>query len=202
MEVFVVWFKTAMLDRKEMKIIDELLGSYVTKNQSIVSVLNSVPVDIFRLGTQLGFAIFPARLTDNIDGLLYVDSKKKIKSYDKIIMFNEKLRNNEAHARFVVAHELGHYIERVATESNADELHDSLAARMVHGQQERSLDERRIDYLAASLLMPRDDVLQYITNNAKSSNSFDFDFYKNMAHHYIVEIDAAKERVKEVIATF
>ena len=83
MEVFVVWFKTAMLDRKEMKIIDELLGSYVTKNQSIVSVLNSVPVDIFRLGTQLGFAIFPARLTDNIDGLLYVDSKKKIKSYDK-----------------------------------------------------------------------------------------------------------------------
>ena len=115
---------------------------------------------------------------------------------------NKQITDSVLIQRFVVAHELGHYIERVATESNADELHDSLAARMVHGQQERSLDERRIDYLAASLLMPRDDVLQYITNNAKSSNSFDFDFYKNMAHHYIVEIDAAKERVKEVIATF
>lgn len=192
-----------MISLDSMKKMDEVLNSFLEKNEFAMSVLEKIPVDIFQLATLLGFAVFPARLGDSIDGLLYVDSENRIQSYDKIIMFNEKLKNDEAHARFVVAHELGHFIEKSETGSNANKLHDSLAARTVHNSQNTRSDyERQIDYLAASLLMPRDSVMKYIEKNTKKVSDFDFDFYYGMARHYIVEIDAAKERVNEVRTAF
>lgn len=112
---------------------------------------NTVPVDVVTVANTLGFAVGNASLTEDVDGFIVVkEGEKNIFGIntDKLIGING-LRSF-AWKRFIVAHELGHYV------LHYDEMADhGIYAHRDH-QKEKNAQENEADYFAANLLMPKE----------------------------------------------
>ena len=112
--------------------------------------------DILAMCETLGITTLSMPLKkQHLDGIILVDDK----SNDKIIAFDKDL--NLKQVRFVVAHELAHYITAVLNHKGGRLL---VAKRdnILHGD-DKSQEEQNMDYLAAAILIPKKDFINELT---------------------------------------
>lgn len=160
-------------------------------NNNIPSEKNT---DITKVCTSLGIIVsslkLPDELKNEIDGLILVkgDSKK--------IGVNSELSPRKA--RFVIAHELSHYI------TQGDSLEYAFKDEIYHGKEKSQL-EQDMDYMAAAILVPRKifkvylDALgitgEYTKDTVKNVNLVLVDL---LADRFQVERDLIYRRIIEV----
>ncbi len=143
--------------REEINEMEAVLSSFLKSNEIQITV----PVDIFQLATeQLGFDIRGAEFKENLEGLLVVNEfQEKIEGFDsnKVIAYNCFKDINAK--KFIVAHELAHYIEEKQASEDAKLV---LAARDHEGSYSDNKEEQRKDYIAAALLVPQSHLKKII----------------------------------------
>lgn len=109
-------------------------------------VFSGKNVKIVKLANQLGFMVGKAVLPDEVQGIIAVDKSKNSllnSGSNMVIAVNDSL--DKSKQRFIIAHELGHYILRENQE----------APIFAHRETSReSEQESDADYFAACLLMP------------------------------------------------
>lgn len=109
-----------------------------------------LPVDPFLIATTLGIKVYTASLEDKVSGMLI-----KRLARDPEIYVNGA--DSASRQRFTVAHELGHYLKRSAAGEEEWEVIDYRGPLTSDGT---DAVEIYANQFAASLLMPRDAVMQ------------------------------------------
>ena len=186
MERIQVYLMALKFSKQEMQKMEDLIKNFIeTMGIKIV-----VPVDIFKLATDLGFDVRGAEFEEQLDGILIVNEY-----VDKIEMFNKNkiiayncLKDIDA-KKFIVAHELAHYI---CEKTNAHDKKIVTAARDHKDGYSSNEQEQRMDYIAASLLIPKDDLIEFIKNRDNVT--------AQVAKRYKVPQELAQRRIEEVRA--
>lgn len=133
---------TIYTKEKSLPLEEMLADFYKTKGLEFDPENN----DLFEFVNSLGFKIWKLPLDEeNLDGIILVHKNKKK------IGLNEALDLPDA--RFVLAHELAHYIKQFSSAPN--KLLIAVRDRVLHGEQKNPL-ENDMDYLAAAILVPKD----------------------------------------------
>ena len=107
-----------------------------------------LPIDPIQIAEQLGIKVFTAGLEPNISGMLIKEPGK-----DPEIYINSS--DSTSRRRFTCAHELGHYVKRVATGTAEWATIDYRGPLTSEGTDP---DEIYANQFASSLLMPRKEV--------------------------------------------
>jgi Zn-dependent peptidase ImmA (M78 family) len=110
-----------------------------------------VPVDPIQIAQQLGIKVFTAGLEGGVAGMLV-----KRPGQDPEIYINGHDSTNRQ--RFTAAHELGHYVKHIAAGEDDWEHIDYRNALAAQGTDP---DEIFANQFAASLLMPRDEIVRF-----------------------------------------
>lgn len=168
--------------------MEKIVNRFLEKND----VHLHAPVDVFALATDLGFDVRAAYLPGTIEGLVIVDENlQRIREFNanKVIAYN--IHADIKEKRFIVAHELAHYIEK--KQENKDGAKIVVAARDHERNYSENEDEQRKDYIAASILVPMDDLKKRFDLNEK------FKDYEKIADFYRVSIELARRRVGETL---
>lgn len=192
MERLSVYIMSKPFTPEEITEMEKVVSSFLEENQ----ITLTPPVDIFKFATELGFDVRAAKLPGEIEGLIIVDeSSEKISKFrtSKVIGYNIKfdlIKN-----KFIVAHELAHYIDEKMSPSNQGSKIVVAAREPCGPNYSNNADEQRKDYMAAALLIPKEDLLKKIP---KDMSLLDDQFYQKLADYYRVDIRLAKRRVKEV----
>ncbi len=175
--------------KEEMDSMESMLNIFLENN----GIKLNVPVDVFEISTKLGFDIRGAEFKNDIDGLILVNEKlDKIEPFssNKVIAYDCK--KNIYHKKFIVGHELAHYIEAKSEQPNQQVVY---AARDHSEPYSMDMDEQRKDYLSAALLMPRDILMkEYSKDDVKATN----EFYEEVAKKFNVSLEMTKRRIEEV----
>lgn len=131
----------------------------------------SIPIKT--IAEYFGFKVYAQKtIPDNAAGNIYVGgTTNKLYGHDKVIIAakNEKF----THQRFIIAHELGHYLmDYVGStlEKDSKKLFAQAYTKENHGA--GNIKEDRADRFAAELLMPADE---FIAEYAKVMKSVEFD---------------------------
>lgn len=183
MERMQVYFMSVKFSAKEMDEMEDIIDSFFKMKK----VKISIPVDIFELATELGFDVRGAEFSEPLEGLLIVDEfENEIGGFNsnKVIVYN--CEKDIYTKKFVVAHELAHYIyEKIISKESK-----IVVAARDHENENYSDDkkEQMMDYIAAGLLVPRNDLRKY-------DKKMDF---KEIASKYNVSFELAKRRIEEV----
>ena len=187
MERIQVYFMSVKFDKTRMLKIEEIVKLFFKQNN--IEVI--IPVDVFELANSLGFDVRGAEFAEPLEGLLLVDENiLKIKGFNsnKVIAYN--CQKNIYMKKFIVAHELAHYI----SEKNKNKK-IVLAARDHEGDYSNNEDEQEMDYMAACILMPREDILQ----NFEGKNNKRAELVNLIASRYNVSSKMAERRIEEVL---
>lgn len=125
--------------REKSEPLEKLIDAFVAKNNLYLS--NNT--DIISVCKKLGISVrnFSTR-EDGYDGFILVNDKFKTIGIDREL--------NPIDRRFLIAHELGHYIK---ADSNNEKVFLALKDHLCHGI-EKTVDEHDADYLAAAFLVP------------------------------------------------
>lgn len=139
--------------------MESVIDNFFTKNKIQISL----PIDSIALAKSMGFKVFSADLGGEADALIAVNEEihaiEDVGS-NKLIVYNRSIASEE-HIRFVIAHELAHYITEKEKGNNV-----VFAERVnVHGDK-KSFEEQKMDYLAASILVPK-TLLQSLLDRLK-----------------------------------
>lgn len=166
--------------------------------------------DIIAFGSELGFDIGMMPLDEQkLDGVMLVENS------NKLIAVNENL--NLKKARFVISHELGHYITQLSEKHKDNcslnqnrQLFFATKDKIYHDK-DKPMIEHDMDYLAAAMLVPKNQFLNelnyYDVDLAKIKGAkSDLEVRKNVnqdlinyfAERYNVETDVIVKRIAEV----
>lgn len=173
--------------KKEIQEMEDL----ITKFFEVMEIERTVPVDIFKIATNLGFDVRGAEFEEKLEGLLIVNEYvDKIDGFDsnKIIAYN--CSKDIATKKFIVAHELAHYIRE---KTDAYDKNIVIAARDHVDSYSQNTEEQRMDYIAASLLIPKKDLVQFLNHDVNVE-------ILQVAERYKVPEELAKRRMEEVRA--
>lgn len=158
-------------------------------------IMREEKIDITRICSNLNIQVasltFPKELREEIDGLILV------KSNEKKIGFNCEL--DPRRARFVIAHELAHYI------TQKDHLEFAFRDKIFHGE-EKPAEEQEMDYMAAAILVSKDILKVYLKALNLNDNYTKETVTKNvnpiviqmLADVFFVEKDLICRRIIEV----
>lgn len=187
MERIRVYLMSLKFSKCEMLEMEKMLSSFLEREK----IQLSIPVDIFELASSLGFDIRGAELKGSLEGLLLVNEHiEKIEPFEsnKLIAYN--CQKEIFSKKFIVAHELMHY---VIEKSNSQYKKVVVAARDHEQSYSDDVGEQKMDYLAASLFIPRDDLKKRYENLKKDEISCE-----EVATVYNVDFELAKRRIEEV----
>ncbi|MBE6638910.1 MAG: ImmA/IrrE family metallo-endopeptidase [Ruminococcaceae bacterium] len=185
MERIQVYLMSLHFSKKEMQEMEELIAAFL----KAMNIELSIPVDIFKVATDLGFDVRGAEFQEQLEGLIAVNEHiDKADGFDsnKIIAYNCFKDINTK--KFIVAHELAHYI---SAKTNAYDKKIVVASRDHADGYSDDRVEQEMDYIAASLLIPKDDLQQFMKSNANVEIS-------QVAERYNVSEEMAKRRMTEV----
>lgn len=177
---------------------DEKRDWFFDQHKSAKRLLQSCPVDIVKLASSFGFTIFAVPLPKEHGGFIYI-GKQPIFKKNKVIAFNSRISGDDAHARFIIAHEFAHYLDIIATtKQEPSSFTEIYAAREEHQKNlERDEKEQAIDYIAASLLMPEESIRkEYMSLKVKGMTIFDI--IKSLSRLFVVEQEAVFNRLLEI----
>lgn len=189
MERIQVYIMSVKFDNTKMLELENIVKVFFEQNDIEVNI----PVDVFAVASSLGFDVRGAEFKEPLEGLLLVDENiEKIKGFDsnKIIAYN--CQKSIYMKKFIVAHELAHYISEKSKNSDKKIV---LAARDHEGEYSSNTTEQEMDYMAASILMPREDLLKKFgkKNDEKS------ELINQIASRYNVSSKMAERRIEEVL---
>jgi len=133
--------------KNESEPIEEILKFFCDQHEIDLNNTN----DMVSICQKLGIDTYSLPLhEDNLDGLILIEGDLKVIGIDETL--------NAIDSRFVIAHELGHYMyESLA--SGGKKLMFAERDKVLHGE-EKSERENDMDYLAASMLVPKDKFIQ------------------------------------------
>lgn len=191
------WLYKVKMDANLMK-IDTKAKEIQKENSSFFS--QDEPTKIADLAREFGFFVGQATLKGGAEGLIAVNKKmKSVLNTDKNMVIVVGRNIDRSRQRFIIAHELGHYVLR-------DDQSASVFARResAHG---RSEEENQADYFAACILMPTKEYLSSIrelcaANNIDLKDMTDEDKYSFaniLSKRYDVPQLAAFRRINEVL---
>jgi Zn-dependent peptidase ImmA (M78 family) len=123
-----------------------------------------LPIDPFKIAEQLGIKVFRAGLDQGISGMLIKEPAK-----DPEIYINTA--DSPSRQRFTCAHELGHYVKRVA--SGAEEW-ATIDYRNPLSSEGKDPDEKYANQFAASLLMPKKEVQRLYKTLGVAALAYEF----------------------------
>lgn len=147
-------------------------------------------IDIVGLVRSYDFVVKPIELDDEEDGFIIVDTRK---GDFRLISVNTNRTYEEA--RFILAHEIGHYIM-----SESKEKDILFAAReKTHG---RSEEENEIDYFAACLLMPKTLFIKKYKEFKKQIGDKENILAVRLADFFKVPVESAKRRMIKELKLF
>lgn len=178
-----VYLMAIKFSREEMQEMENLISVFFSTKQ----INLAAPVDIFKLATELGFDVRGAEFDGQIEGLIVVNEHvEKIGGFEsnKVIAYN--CSKSIETKKFIVAHELAHYISKKA---NAQGEKIVVAARDHAASYSEDKEEQRMDYIAASLLMPRNELCQFLQSD---------DNIPRIMERFKVPEELARRRVEEV----
>ncbi|WP_172193495.1 ImmA/IrrE family metallo-endopeptidase [Actinomyces faecalis] len=135
------------------------------------------PRDVKTIAEMIGLEVIIAPLTEDTSGLII---KRNKYSNPQIYVDSTEL---EVRQRFTIAHEIGHYFERM----NADDSEYSFVDRRGSGQYD--LHEFYADEFAGTLLMPQEEI-QRLREAGKTA--------VEMAAHFGVSVAAMNTRLKRI----
>lgn len=176
---------------KEMIEFDNILESFYIKRGICADVDY---VDVFEMATQeLKFSVSLSKLENDIDGVIMVDeSKLRIGTYEtnKVILLNNErgfYKNRET-----LSHELAHFIDE--TMSKGDKEHLIFAQR--ESSSGRSVDENKMDYIGAAILMPKRSVKIFFEKIMKENISLEKIIDKLMEKYDVSNIMAIRRIIE------
>ncbi len=181
---------------QELGEMEDFVAEFFRKN----NIKITYPVDSIALAKDMGFKVFASSLSDigeNADGLIAVnENEDKILGVNsnKIIFYDRSISSSED-IRFVIAHELAHYM----TEKEKGNKVVFAEKVKIHGEK-KSKDEQKMDYIAAAILVPK-NILSIVL---QSLNFKDCDesikplFISSLASSFKVSSSVMKRRIEEI----
>lgn len=150
---------------------------------------------IVRITKNLEFKPYETSLERNLSGTIHVGKKTKEElNYDKVIIVNEK--DDLYHQRFVVAHELAHYLFDYLGNSEYDNKEfEEAYYKNLH----KTNEEKRANRFAAAILMPRDLFIS-IYNHAREVRDNRAFTISYLSKFFQTTPDSIEKRINEVLA--
>ena len=183
MERMQVYLMSLQFSKENMQAMEDLTQGFFKR----MGIKLIPPVDIFEVATSLGFDVRGAEFEDQLDGLIVVNEfSEKIDGFNsnKVIAYNCFKDINTK--KFIVAHELAHYICQKVNELDKRIV---IAAREHADGYSDNEEEQKMDYIAASILVPKEDLLSFLNDDTSSSK---------VAQRYNVPEELAARRMCEV----
>lgn len=188
---------------QEMKNASEaMLDAFFAKN----NIELSKDKDIVEICKSLGFKVLSLAMDEDFpefDGVMLAEGEKKIIGINSTI----DIKN----ARFVIAHELAHYIFNEMIDQHkdvfsADHKQKVVAAKdKVLHKSEKPIREHLMDYMAANILVPKKDFLTELNNlnvdvtaAAKDPSILSESIIDYLSHVFNVNEEVIRRRIKEV----
>lgn len=157
----------------------------------------SLPLDSIALAKSMGFKVFSADLGNEEDAWIAVNEDVHMiddVGSNKLIIYNRSI-DSEEHIRFVIAHELAHYI----TEKEKGNKVVFAERVNVHGDK-KSPEEQKMDYMAAAILVPK-PILQNLLGklNYKEADDDIKELYKQvLSNMFKVSRPLLSRRIEEI----
>lgn len=189
-----------MLEPKFYKDIENMLYDFFERTGIILSPSYR---DVFKLANEMGFDVRKAKIKSEsnkrIEGALFVDETlPQVDNFNTARGIALNYLNDKVTNRFIVAHELSHYILKKYIQDNFDEPVVVREARTAHVlEKERPLYEQIVDYMAAAILIPAKDFMTKM-HEAEEQNYSRREFVDKMADYYNVSPEAILKRMEEV----
>ncbi len=179
---------------KNEKHFDNIINLVLEENG-----VKEYPINAFDIAKKMGFAIKYVEFKDSsISGALW-DGVDEMpfggETFKRVIFVNGK--ESPKRQLFTVAHEIGHFILHCNSESNFYERYMTDKNANVVLSQKKMEDDA--DYFAASLLLPRDILIQYIKINRLTEKENIID---KVSADFFVEKETISRRLDEIGYTF
>lgn len=177
--------------------LEDVVEKFFSNNN--IQYNDNQSVDIVNICQKIGFDVITFDNShvelEDFDGVILVDSD------EKIIGVNDKLNLNDA--RFVIAHELSHYIWESTQKHNS--ITFAFRDSNIHGEKKRPL-ENDMDYMAAAILVPRHKLQKFLDvigiKNIRSINQvndkIDISTINFLANQFNVSEETITRRIIEV----
>ncbi|MCH5158648.1 MAG: ImmA/IrrE family metallo-endopeptidase [Clostridiales bacterium] len=165
--------------------------------------------DVFQELSKIGFSTFGVKFKKPLAGMILVDENTDtIPTFasNKVIFYNGEY--NLYDIRFIVLHELAHYIYEKSTNKNKNVL---IAKRDHTVSYSEDVDEQEKDYMAAAMLLPLqifiDSIKNYLNENGLDDDLNeenckrlinDSYFVHMIQRKYRVSSELVKRRIEEV----
>lgn len=170
----------------------------------ILSNLNYVPYNIatpiVKIVKQFGFKAYNEEINDpNLSGDIYINGDtERIYGHEKVIIVNDK--DEITHQRFVVAHELAHYLFDFLGDSKYENNKSIKFNAAYYKDRHDTPTEKRANRFAASLLMLESlFIKQY--NIAKSIDDNSLFILMYLSRFFETSISSIQKRIIEVLIT-
>lgn len=147
-------------------------------------------VPIISIARQFGFSIYKSPLSDDLSGYILIgESLRETYNNDRIIVVNSS--ESEEHLRFVIAHELGHYLFEY------DGL-QPMFANTYKKNNHNDIHEHRANRFAAALLMPSDLFIEkYLHAKEIDDSRLFIELY--LSKFFKTSRDSIRKRIQEVL---
>ena len=157
---------------------------------------NSGATPIVKIVSEFNFKTYKAKMTSKLSGNIYVNNKEKTEKYKspRVILVNKA--EGLFHQRFVIAHELAHFLfDYLGHESEYETGFSNTYCKNKH----ESNEEKRTNRFAAELLMPKKlFIKQYeIAKNTENDELF---VVKYLSEFFETTPESIKKRIEEVFA--
>lgn len=154
-------------------------------------------VDVTALATRLGFLVGEIEAYDGLDGFIVLDDNG-INSLNtsKLIGINKDLSFEEK--RFTTAHELGHYILQAKKRKGKTLPFACREHRNRKMNKQERIEEDKMDYFAACILMPQKAVTNYFNQDKSFENKSIREKIKLIAKYFNVSTECALYRLEEL----
>ena len=169
--------------------------------RDILSQINYYPEEgatpIVKIAKDFDFKTYKETLPDHLSGDIYINGDTKEEyNHEKVILVNK--RDELFHQRFVVAHELAHYLFDFIGNPDYKDIHVKFSDTY-HKNKHETPQEIRANRFAASILMPKDlFIKQYNYINSIDNNRVFVLTY--LSRFFETSIDSIEKRILEVMA--
>lgn len=200
--------------RDDIMKFEELIRELRTKNENgyeyslkeITQIANDIlnkidyysgrgATPIVKIAKEFDFKTYKETLKNGKSGDIHINGETKEKyGHDKIILVNKK--DELFHQRFVVAHELAHYLfEFLGNPEYSDS--NVIFVDTYKKDQHETPQEKRANAFAAEIMMPRDlFIKQYCIARREDSNRMFILMY--LSRFFETSIDSIEKRIMEV----
>ena len=150
---------------------------------------------IVKIAKEFDFKTYKENLTDGKSGDIHINGETHSKyGHDKIILVN---KNDELyHQRFVVAHELAHYLfEFLGNPDYSD--NNKIFLDTYYKNKHETPQEKRANQFAAEILMPENLFLQQYAIAKRTDNNRMF-LLLYLSRFFETSVDSIEKRIMEV----